>query len=76
MPIFDARVFNIDKDEVCNYFIWRQEDCIKNAISMITHEFFSAKELMSKSTIQRKEMLREKGVYTDGYLLENLRGTV
>lgn len=76
MPIFDARVFNIDKDEVCNYFIWRQEDCIKNAVSMIAHEYFSAKELMSKSTIQRKEMLREKGIDTNSYLLENLRGTV
>lgn len=24
---FDSRVFNIPKEEICNYFIWRQLDC-------------------------------------------------
>jgi len=76
LPVFDARSFNLDKDEVCNYFIWRQEDCIKNSISMIAMKHFSDKELHGKSTIERKKMLEEKGIYiNDEYDKYKLRGT-
>lgn len=76
LPVFDARAFNLDKDEVCNYFIWRQEDCIKNSISMIARAYFSDKELHCKSTIERKKMLEEKDVYLNNdYELYKLRGT-
>lgn len=76
LPVFDARAFNLDKDEVCNYFIWRQEDCIKNSISMIAMKHFSDKELHGKSTVERKKMLEEKGVFiNDKYEKFKLRGT-
>lgn len=76
LPVFDARAFNLDKDEVCNYFIWRQEDCIKNSISMIARTHFSDKELHGKSTIERKKMLEEKGIFiNDKYEKFKLRGT-
>ena len=65
--VFDARAFNLDKDEVCNYFIWRQEDCIKNAISMIAREYYSDKELDGVNTIDRKAMLLEKGVKVEDF---------
>ena len=29
---FDSRCFNLSKDEVTNYFFWRQQDCIRNSI--------------------------------------------
>lgn len=76
LPVFDTRAFNLDKDEVCNYFIWRQEDCIKNSISMIARTCFSDKELHGKSTIERKKMLEEKGIFiNDKYEKFKLKGT-
>lgn len=56
-PYFDSRVFNIPEDDVCNYFIWRQEDCIRNAISMIGQQHYSPKQLNRVSTKQLKEKL-------------------
>jgi len=35
IAVFDSRVFNIPKEEVCNYFIWRQKDWLRNSIQMI-----------------------------------------
>lgn len=29
---FDARCFNLQRDEVLNYLIWRQQDCRRNAV--------------------------------------------
>jgi len=76
LPVFDARAFNLDKDEVCNYFIWRQEDCIKNSISMIARTCFSDKELHGKSTVERKKMIEEEDIYiNDKFELYKLRGT-
>lgn len=54
---FDARVFNLPKEEVNNCFIWRQRDCIKNSVSMTAQAEFSAKQLHKKNTTQQKEML-------------------
>ena len=33
--MFDGRSFNIPKEEVCNAFIWRQQDATRNAIQMV-----------------------------------------
>lgn len=64
---FDARCFNIPKEEVLNYFIWRQKDCQKNSVSAIAQSYFSNKELYKKSTKDRIEMINqyaeENGLY-------------
>lgn len=57
---FDSRCFNLSKDEVTNYFFWRQQDCIRNSIQMVGQANFSQKELQNKSTADIKEMLREQ----------------
>ena len=57
--MFDARCFNIPREEVLNYFIWRQKDCQKNSVSAIAQFYFSNKELYKKSTKQRVEMINE-----------------
>jgi len=36
--IFDSRAFNIPKEDVCNYFIWRQQDWERNSIQMLGHK--------------------------------------
>ena len=41
--VFDARAFNLPPHEVINYFIWRQQDCRRNAILRVGQEFFTQK---------------------------------
>lgn len=59
---FDARCFNIPKEEVCNYFIWRQQDWIRNSIQMLAQSHYSHKELHKKNTKDMHEMLHQKEV--------------
>lgn len=57
---FDSRCFNLSKDEVANYFFWRQQDCIHNSIQMVGQANFSQKELQNKNTADIKEMLHKQ----------------
>ena len=47
--MFDARVFNIPKEEVCNLIYWRQLDATRNSIQMVGQANFSHSELQNKS---------------------------
>lgn len=58
---FDARAFNIPREEVCNYFIWRQKDWIRNSLHMFASSFFSHKELHKKGQDHMHEMLYRIG---------------
>jgi tRNA(His) 5'-end guanylyltransferase len=58
---FDARVFNLPKDEVVNYFIYRQHDGIRNSVSMYANHVLGHKEIQGKNSIAMKELLAEKG---------------
>lgn len=60
--IFDSRAFNIPKEEVCNYFIWRQQDWKRNSIQMLSQAHYSHKQLHQKNTADMHEMLHKKGV--------------
>lgn len=60
--IFDSRAFNNPKEEVCNYFIWRQQDWIRNSIQMLSQSYYSQKQLHKKNTSNMHELLHEKGV--------------
>lgn len=55
--LFDSRVYNIPKEEVCNAFIWRQQDATRNAIQMVGQSNFSHRELQNKSCNQIQELL-------------------
>lgn len=59
-PIFDARAFNIPKEEVTNYFLDRQRYTEKNSISMLARHYFSHKEIEGKNGSQMQDMLMEK----------------
>ena len=58
--IFDARCFNIPKEEVTNYFYWRQLDAIRNSIQMVGQANFSHRELQFKTCEDIKDMLYVK----------------
>ncbi len=72
VAVFDSRVFTIpDRTEVMNYFIWRNQDCSRNSVSMVAQAFFSHKELQGKSTPEKHDLLKTKNVnwatdYSDG----------
>lgn len=55
--MFDARCFNIPKEEVTNLVYWRQLDATRNSIQMVGQANFSHKELQGKSCEKIKEML-------------------
>lgn len=63
--MFDARCFNIPKEEVANYFYWRQLDATRNSIQLYGQANFSHKELQNKSCNDIKEMLSKKEIFWD-----------
>ena len=76
MAYFDSRVFTIpDPIEVMNYFIWRNQDCARNSVSMLAQSMFSHKELQGKSTTEMIEMTRQKdgGAFQWDSLNQDLR---
>lgn len=61
--MFDARCFNIPKEEVTNNFYWRQLDASRNSIQMVGQSCFSHKELQNKSCNDIQDMLMtQKGI--------------
>lgn len=50
--MFDARVFNIPKEEVTNLIYWRQLDASRNSVQMVGQSIFSHKELQNKTCNQ------------------------
>lgn len=62
LALFDSRCFNIPKEEVANYFVWRQKDWIRNSVQMLAQAYFSHKELHKKKVPDMHEMLYTKGV--------------
>ena len=74
--MFDARAFNIPKEEVCNYFIWRQQDATRNSIQSVGQANFSNKELHKKSTKGIQDMLMtQKGINWNDYATTLKRGS-
>jgi tRNA(His) 5'-end guanylyltransferase len=61
--LFDSRAFIIPKEEVINYFIWRQNDATRNAIQGLGQENFSHKQIQGVNTTDMQEKLfTEKGI--------------
>ena len=58
--MFDARCFNIPKEEVTNLVYWRQLDAARNSVQMVGQAYFSHKELQNKSCSDIQDMLMEK----------------
>ena len=66
--MFDARCFNIPKEEVTNLIYWRQLDATRNSIQMVGQANFSHKELQNKSCNDIQNMLHEqKGINWNDY---------
>ena len=74
--LFDARVFNIPKEEVTNCIYWRQLDASRNSIQMVGQAMFPHKELQGKSCNDIQDMLVEqKGINWNDFPAYKKRGT-
>ena len=74
--MFDSRAFILPREEVVNYFIWRQQDATRNAILSIGAANFSVKELYKKKCNDIQEMLiQEKGINFNNYPIDQKRGS-
>uniref|UniRef100_A0A7C3WHF2 tRNAHis guanylyltransferase catalytic domain-containing protein n=1 Tax=Desulfobacca acetoxidans TaxID=60893 RepID=A0A7C3WHF2_9BACT len=58
---FDCRAFNIPREEVVNYFIWRQKDCERNGVMMLAQVFYTPEQMFGKSLSQVHEMIHRAG---------------
>lgn len=66
--MFDARCFNIPKEEVTNLVYWRQLDATRNSIQMVGQANFSHKELQNKSCNMIQDMLlTQKNINWNNY---------
>ena len=74
--MFDARCFNIPKEEVANLIYWRQLDATRNSIQMVGQANFSHKELQNKSCNMIQDMLMtQKGINWNDFPIHKKRGT-
>ena len=74
--MFDARVFNIPKEEVTNLIYWRQVDATRNSIQMVGQANFSHKQLQNKSCNQIQDMLMlEKQINWNDFPAYQKRGS-
>ena len=63
MPVFDARCFNLPREEVVNYFVWRQRDAERNSVSMLASAHFSHNELKGVDRSGKMDLLMlRKGI--------------
>lgn len=55
--MFDARCFNIPKEEVTNCLLWRQQDATRNSIQMVAQANFPHRQLQNKNCNELQAML-------------------
>lgn len=76
LPVFDCRAFSVPNlTEAYNALLWRQQDCVKNAITMAAHSVYSHKQLQFKNSSEKQEMLFQKGINFNDYPFWFKRGT-
>lgn len=74
--MFDSRAFILPKEEVCNYFIWRQQDATRNSILMVAQAYFSHKEMQGKKCDVLQDMLfKEHNINWNNYPTSEKRGS-
>ena len=61
LAYFDGRAYNVPREDVSNYFLWRAKDWERNSLTMYASAFFSHKQLHGKSKQDRHDMLHSIG---------------
>lgn len=74
--MFDARAFNLPKEEVTNNIYWRQLDASRNSIQMVGQANFSHRELLNKTCDQIQDMLMtQRGINWNDMATSYKRGS-
>lgn len=71
---FDSRAFVIPKEDVCNYFLWRQQDATRNSVQMLARTLYSHKELIDKNNSELQELCWQKGINWNDCPITQKRG--
>lgn len=71
---FDARAFILPKEEVCNYFLWRQQDATRNSVQMLARSLYSHKECTNKNNSELQELIFQKGINWNDCPISQKRG--
>lgn len=74
MAMFDSRIFLVPKEDVVNYFLWRQQDCTRNSVQMLARSLYSHKECNNKNNSDLQEMCFQKGYNWNDCNTEYKRG--
>jgi tRNA(His) 5'-end guanylyltransferase len=62
IPHFDCRVCQMPLEEIPNMLLFRERDCLKNAITLESLEHFSNKQIHKKNSEEKIEMLKGIGI--------------
>jgi tRNA(His) 5'-end guanylyltransferase len=63
LATFDCRCWVVPtRWEAANVFLWRNQDCSRNSVSMVAQSLYSHNQLMGKSSVEQQEMIHDKGV--------------
>lgn len=74
--LFDARCFNVPKEEVTNCVLWRQKDAERNSVNSIAQSLYSHKELQGiKMEDLVAKLETEKGIIWGNYPTDQKRGS-
>lgn len=77
LATFDARAYVVPKEDVNNYFLWRERDAMKNSVSMLAQQHFSHSSLQGLNGKEMQErLLNEKGVSYLALPMHYQRGAV
>jgi tRNA(His) guanylyltransferase len=56
---FDARAWNVPREEAINYLLWRQQDWERNSVQMLASSIYSQKQLHGVSARNMKTMVEK-----------------
>ena len=62
IPHFDCRVCQMPLEEIPNMLLFRERDCLKNAITLVALEHFSNKQIHKKNGDEKITMLKNIGI--------------
>lgn len=62
LAFFDSRVFTLPKEEVVNYFIWRQQDAVRNSIRSVATHYLGHKKCHGLNNSEVQDLLMQMDV--------------
>jgi tRNA(His) guanylyltransferase len=75
-PHFDCRVWQVPTlNDAAEVFVWREDDAVKNSITMAAGAYYSDAELDGKNSSVKQEMLWQKGINWNDFPSFFKRGT-